>query len=86
MLASKRLLCRLCQYALVLTFVFGGVGVSPALCQDAKPAEPAVKAMNNAEARAKRRGDKASASRGADKSEVIQVERMDASAWTLTND
>ena len=48
MLASKRLSGRFCRYAHIFTFIFGAAGASPALSQDPKPAEPAVKALNNA--------------------------------------
>ena len=46
--SSKCLPGRLCHYARVFTFIFGAMGVSPALSEDAKPAEPAVTAANNA--------------------------------------
>ena len=48
MLASKRLSGRFCRCAHIFTFIFGAAGASPALSQDPKPAEPAVKALNNA--------------------------------------
>jgi alkyl sulfatase BDS1-like metallo-beta-lactamase superfamily hydrolase len=48
MLASKRLSGRFCHYAHIFTFIFAAAGASPALSQDPKPAEPAVKALNNA--------------------------------------
>ena len=48
MLVSKRLSGRVCYHARIFTLIFAVAGASPALSQDAKPAEPAVKALNNA--------------------------------------
>src|SRR5260370_7906771 len=48
MLASRSLSCRLCDYAYILMLILGVAGASPAVSQDAKPAEPVVKALNNA--------------------------------------
>ena len=48
MVASTGLSGRGCNYAHIVLLIFGVVGASPAVSQDAKPAEPVVKALNNA--------------------------------------
>jgi alkyl sulfatase BDS1-like metallo-beta-lactamase superfamily hydrolase len=46
--ASRSLSDRLCEYGCILVLIFGVGDVSPAVSQDAKPAEPVVQARNNA--------------------------------------
>jgi alkyl sulfatase BDS1-like metallo-beta-lactamase superfamily hydrolase len=48
MRASRRLLGRFCHHVRIFTFILAAAGATPALSQDSKPAEPAVKALNNA--------------------------------------